>query len=661
MAIASVMLTLLSFLQSSTLFADDSQKPDQDLGQLNLEELMNVKISGATREKKTILEAPAIVTVITSEEIRKMGARDLIDVLQLVPGISLALDTQGVVSVAVRGLWAHEGKILLLIDGEEMNELAFNTIQLGHHYPVDSIERLEIIRGPGSAVHGRYAELAVINLITKCTESTNGLVINGAYGRMANALGQSDLGLGFAKKLGDWNFNAYSFIGNAARSDRDYTDNLGASFNLKDQSTLKPTFVNLGLHDKQWDFRFIFDRYHTTDKTAFGSNAPIAVNNNFDSINFGAKYEASLSSTLTLTPEIHLKQNTPWNSTNPESSAIDSLTYDVTAQELRTALTLRSEFTPDLIAYLGIEGILDRAKDARIDKFFTNGTNEIAYYENSIFSEINLNTSIASFTLGGRYQNHNVAGNSFSPRVSAVKQIGAFHTKLLYSWGAREPGIENLTLNPTLKPEKTKVSEIELGYRISQTMFSTINIFKNDLYSPIIYGYSGGVETYTNRNETDTLGLEFNYKIKSSWGFLDFNYSFFRFDDEIPTDYAVTDHPEKFLGMANHKVAGNLNFRVFDDHTFLNLSETIYSSRYGYDYDANSSTGLSVKEFGTAYLTNAYLSREDCFTKGLTLGTGVFNLLNHDFRYIQPYDGGHPPLPGASRNWIVKGSYQVNL
>ena len=66
-------------------------------------------------------ESPGIVSVITEKEIQAIGAIDLIDVLKLVPGISFQSDVNGIVGIGMRGIWGHEGKVLMLIDGQEMN------------------------------------------------------------------------------------------------------------------------------------------------------------------------------------------------------------------------------------------------------------------------------------------------------------------------------------------------------------------------------------------------------------------------------------------------------------------------------------------------------------------------------------------------------------
>jgi outer membrane receptor for ferrienterochelin and colicin len=122
-----------------------------------LEKLLNSMIAVATKREMTTRHVPNIVSLITREDIQNSGARDLIDVLRTVPGFHLALDQNGKVGIGIRGNWANEGKVLLMIDGQMMNDVFSANIALGNHYPVDLIERIEILRGPGSAIYGGFA------------------------------------------------------------------------------------------------------------------------------------------------------------------------------------------------------------------------------------------------------------------------------------------------------------------------------------------------------------------------------------------------------------------------------------------------------------------------------------------------------------------------
>jgi outer membrane cobalamin receptor len=115
----------------------------------------------ASRLDFTARQAPGIVTVITREEIINSGARNLMDVLRLVPGLDFGVDVESSLGLGVRGNWAYEGKILVLVDGQRYNESFFGSAQLERISP-EQVERIEIVRGPGSAVYGGFAELGVI-------------------------------------------------------------------------------------------------------------------------------------------------------------------------------------------------------------------------------------------------------------------------------------------------------------------------------------------------------------------------------------------------------------------------------------------------------------------------------------------------------------------
>jgi outer membrane receptor for ferrienterochelin and colicin len=101
--------------------------PANEVPDLGFNDLLKMNVSVASVKPSTLRESPGIVSVVTAEEIRKSGARDLIDILRMVPGFDFGVDVQGTVGIGARGNWAHEGKVSLRIDGQEMNELLYST------------------------------------------------------------------------------------------------------------------------------------------------------------------------------------------------------------------------------------------------------------------------------------------------------------------------------------------------------------------------------------------------------------------------------------------------------------------------------------------------------------------------------------------------------
>ncbi|MGH8806330.1 MAG: TonB-dependent receptor plug domain-containing protein, partial [Noviherbaspirillum sp.] len=127
-------------------------------------------ISIATGSQQSLRRAPAVATIITAEDIATMGARDLDDVLESVPGIHVSRNSIAYASLfVIRGIFsANNSQVLLLQNGVPMTTM-FTGGKGGvwGGYPVDHIARIEIIRGPGSALYGADAYAGVINIITK--------------------------------------------------------------------------------------------------------------------------------------------------------------------------------------------------------------------------------------------------------------------------------------------------------------------------------------------------------------------------------------------------------------------------------------------------------------------------------------------------------------
>ncbi len=163
--IAIVSLFLL--FSPSVIFARTSI-PKESLQELQLFYPQSELVMTPTRSLKPIQESPAMATVITHDQISKMGAGTLKDIIPLVPGFALEINDIGNPVIVVRGVKSYQDeKILLMIDGHRVNEAhcggsAWNFADM----PLGNVKRVEFIRGPGSASYGEDAFIAVINVIT---------------------------------------------------------------------------------------------------------------------------------------------------------------------------------------------------------------------------------------------------------------------------------------------------------------------------------------------------------------------------------------------------------------------------------------------------------------------------------------------------------------
>ncbi|MCX7676257.1 MAG: TonB-dependent receptor, partial [Alteraurantiacibacter sp.] len=133
---------------------------------LSLEALMEIPVTISTSSKQKRSKAPSIVSVITAEDILATGATDLMDVLQSVPGVYVKRNLFGFKPlITFRG--ASGTNVLLMINGAPVKDLIWSPGIYWKGVPANQIERIEIIRGPGSALFGSDASAGVINVITK--------------------------------------------------------------------------------------------------------------------------------------------------------------------------------------------------------------------------------------------------------------------------------------------------------------------------------------------------------------------------------------------------------------------------------------------------------------------------------------------------------------
>ncbi|MGA8067716.1 MAG: TonB-dependent receptor, partial [Terriglobales bacterium] len=218
---ASLLLVLATYgMSQQSPPPRNSGAATADLASMDLEQLMNLKVTTASLFSDRLSEAPGIMSVVTSDELRRFGGLTLGEVLDRVPGL-----TQSSQYFTDRNMVAADGDqtktsgahILFLINGRPTREVMEGGIisDLLESFPVDALERIEVIRGPGSVLYGSNAFSAVINLITRKADgneaSVHGLVgPNGALASSGHFLYKkgafSMIGASQIHEAPNWNF-----------------------------------------------------------------------------------------------------------------------------------------------------------------------------------------------------------------------------------------------------------------------------------------------------------------------------------------------------------------------------------------------------------------------------------------------------------------------
>jgi outer membrane receptor for ferrienterochelin and colicin len=624
-----------------------------------LEKLINSLIAVASKKPLSIRESPSIISLITEEEIAKSGARDLIDVLRLVPGLDFGVDVEGVVGLGMRGNWAHEGKILLLIDGQEMNEILFATTQFGNHYPVEQIKKIEVIRGPGSAIYGGFAEYGVINIITKQGKDLNGVSVTGTYGQTQKDFARRNVNLSVGKKIGEFEYSFLGKIGQSQRSDQTYTDFSDSSYSMAGNSNLNPIFLNASMRYKGLSFRYIGDFFQTTQRDGYGDVVKGgAVRENFSSVYSELKYVKKFNEKLSMTARGNLKQQTPWQT----DAYAGTDAYYRTATRLTGHLSFLYNVNRNINFVAGTETYKDNAIDRTDSSYFSNGQQQVSYHNYAFFVQGLVKTRFVNVILGARYDKHSAYGHAFVPRVGITKKYERFHFKALYSSAFRAPSIENIDdkTDAGIKPELTQVAELELGYQITHKSILTINFFDINTNNPIVYFTdSTNSDYYINSGKSGTQGIEAEYRIKSKLGYLSINYSYYTAANKQKiADYEVADDKSSLLAFANHKVNISGSWNITDELS-LNPSASLYGPRWG--YASMDSTGTSeLSKFDPVFLVNLFVWYKTP-AKGLNVGVGCYDMLNQRFNFIQPYNGYHAPLPAMGREFVFRLQYTLNF
>jgi len=651
--------SLLAFSLSSFSQANISSTDSIDLEHISLEELMNIKITVASKTALTQRESPAIVSVITDNDIKNIGARDMLDVLRLIPGFTFNQDVTGLVSWSLRGNWGNEGKILLLVDGQEMNEIAFASNYFGNRFDISQIKRIEVIRGPGSSIYGGYAELGVVHIITKDAEQLNGIQVAGTYGQLSGATGRSNLSLSAGKNINGLKLTLGAYLSKGQRGIDDYTDIYGTSVSMKNNSNLNNHQVNIGLKYKGLSIRSIAEQYNTTAVNNYDEVKPYGIKVSYGSWVNEIKYDFKLGEKLTITPKFNTNFFQPY-----AVSDSNGIPYVVNFNRTTGGLHLNYDLNENVNLIAGAEYFKDFGKNTRSQDVTNNygDKNNVSYGTLGAYLQTLVKTKIVNFTAGLKAINHEEFGSAIAPRLGLTKTIGDFHTKLLYNRAFRTPTIDNLKANPAVKPEITDVFELELGYKITPNFIVSVNAFDITISKPIVYYTPGGsFGTYANFSKTGSKGIEAEFRYQKSTWFVAGNYSFYTAVGKNGVElYKVDNNKNQNLGNPQHKINFMSNFKI-KDILYISPSVTYISSKSAYNKLLNDTTAAqSILPSNT--MVNLGIGKDNifaCFDVNIT----AYNLLNQKVKYVQPYGvANNPalltPITGTGTELVVRVTYR---
>jgi iron complex outermembrane receptor protein len=170
---------LLAGLLALSAHAEEGARLAGEFADLSIEELANIDVTSVSRRPERLRDAPAAVYVITAEDIRRSGVRNLIEALNLAPNIQVARSSNATYFISARGMNGTSNspanKLLVMIDGRSVYSPLFSdTFWDEPDVMLEDVERIEVISGPGGTLWGVNAVNGVINVTTRHARDTQG-------------------------------------------------------------------------------------------------------------------------------------------------------------------------------------------------------------------------------------------------------------------------------------------------------------------------------------------------------------------------------------------------------------------------------------------------------------------------------------------------------
>src|SRR3984885_5826849 len=193
--------------QSEAPISAAPEPTTKQLKELSLEELGKIQVTTFSKTPTELWDTPTALYVITSDDILRSGVTTIADALRLAPGVEVGRLSSTTWAVGIRGLQNNFSKsVLVLIDGRNVSSPLFAGVYWDvQDMPLEDIDRIEVIRGPGGTIWGPNAANGVINIITKLAADTHGVQGSALVGTIAHTVDDLQFGAG----SGDTNFRVF--------------------------------------------------------------------------------------------------------------------------------------------------------------------------------------------------------------------------------------------------------------------------------------------------------------------------------------------------------------------------------------------------------------------------------------------------------------------
>jgi outer membrane receptor for ferrienterochelin and colicin len=504
-----VVLLVLSGLGSNVICAEDREY----LGDLTIEQLMNMEISVVSKKAEGVARAPGVVTVITADEIKAFGAKTLADVLERAPSIQMLgshLFPRNVVSLRGDLMTHSDNHVLILLDGRPMREGVNGGISSPIYtvFPVEVIGHIEIIRGPGSVLYGSNAFAGVINIVTKKAYATPSLRLEAGGGSSGYGRGALLAGVNREKLSAVVSAQAFRSDGWSYQA---MTDRPGFAERPIDMRYGEEKLGIFGTASFGKLSLSVFYSHGSDDVLGRLPYAAFESVNNIDRIFLDLGYEQPLSETWKV--NLNITHNLIDAKLNDESSIANNWHQ---GSDWLGEVSVSGELADNLNLVIGT--VADTRHKDHVPE--TSRIKETYHLVNlSAYAQLDY-TPVERLKLvaGLQYNRPDDGDDDLVPRIGAVLSLtDNLDLKLLHGEAFRSPAPlevmievpDTLYGNPDLSPETIATSDLQLLYRRGGTEASlTLFHSKYDSLITRVSRQQGRGQTFANSGELKTRGIE---------------------------------------------------------------------------------------------------------------------------------------------------------
>lgn len=598
----------------------------------------------ATRTKLNVDYAPGTISILQSDELLSRGARTVWEALALVPGFEMSMDETGNRQVLVRGVGRtySSGNIKLLLNDVALNSELLSLANPLLNMPVEQVERIEVIRGPGSVMYGESAYMGVVNVITR----KQGQRVFGALADKDTAAGGGVLALNDAERQFDMNLNVAGWKrdggGLRAGEDAGYAEGFGALSNspgvANDKYDYKSALFNLNLRKFSLTAQWLEDG--AGDHFGINSYLPPSEQR---IVTRQRHRSVEARQLFALSDELQAEFRLGWG--------------DFTRQRDRMFLYPVGVFDPYYYMDLNYR---EQRVNAALDVAWEKGHN--TWLMGWVFNKIDVEeanskfngepsfdwldlsqkrlitsftlqdqfraTDTLTFTAGLRHDRYNDVGSSTTPRLAAVWQAAPGHVlKAQYAEAFRAPTFYELRYGDQIKPETVATRELGYTYRQGGGL-ARVTVFDSSLRQQIIFDETAGYFNLAGASSSRGLELEFERWLSPALK-MDSNLALIRTEDYN------TGQPTP--GAANRLLNLGMEWHPASEYTLdLRLRHVGPRQREVGDLREKLAGYNTVDLTATAF---------NFASRGLTLRAGIKNLFNQTIKVPSTIDIYAYPAP----------------